>query len=66
MTHTSGLTYGTSDPTTVLAKAYGKAALRHPGPRPDIAGVLMTQRYYGQGGLHTIAFRNEAYKALGC
>jgi CubicO group peptidase (beta-lactamase class C family) len=35
-------------------------------PRLDIAGVLMTQRYYGQGGLHTIAFRKEAYRALGC
>ncbi|MBC7726214.1 MAG: beta-lactamase family protein [Microbacteriaceae bacterium] len=35
-------------------------------PRLDIAGVLMTHRYYGQGGLHTIAFRKEAYKALGC
>ncbi len=34
-------------------------------PRLDIAGVLMTQRYYGQGGLHTIAFRKEAYGALG-
>jgi CubicO group peptidase (beta-lactamase class C family) len=34
-------------------------------PRLDIAGVLMTQRYYGQGGLHTIAFRKEAYRALG-
>jgi CubicO group peptidase (beta-lactamase class C family) len=35
-------------------------------PRLDIAGLLMTQRYYGQGGLHTIAFRKEAYRALGC
>jgi CubicO group peptidase (beta-lactamase class C family) len=34
-------------------------------PRLDIAGVLMTQRYYGQGGLHTIAFRKEVYRALG-
>jgi CubicO group peptidase (beta-lactamase class C family) len=35
-------------------------------PRLDIAGVLMTHRYYGQGGLHTFAFRQEAYRALGC
>lgn len=34
-------------------------------PRLDIAGVLMTQRLYGQGGLHTIAFRLEGYRALG-
>lgn len=34
-------------------------------PRLNIAGVLMTQRYFGQGGLHTIAFKQEAYKALG-
>jgi CubicO group peptidase (beta-lactamase class C family) len=35
-------------------------------PRLAIAGVLMTQRYHGQGGLHTIAFKKEAYRALGC
>jgi CubicO group peptidase (beta-lactamase class C family) len=34
-------------------------------PRLGIAGVLMTQRYYGQGGLHTIAFKKAAYRALG-
>jgi len=34
-------------------------------PRLHIAGVLMTQRYFGQGGLHTIEFKKEAYKALG-
>jgi len=34
-------------------------------PRLDIAGVLMTQRFYGQGGLHTISFEQEACKALG-
>lgn len=33
-------------------------------PRLDIAGVLMTQRFHGQGGLHTVAFRKAAYKAL--
>ncbi len=31
MAHTSGLSYGIFDPTTVLAQAYSKAALRHPG-----------------------------------
>lgn len=34
-------------------------------PRLNMAGVLMTQRFYGQGGLHTISFKQEAYKALG-
>ena len=34
-------------------------------PRLNIAGVLMTQRYYGQGGIYTVIFKNEAYKALG-
>ncbi len=34
-------------------------------PRLNIAGVLMTQRYYGQGGAYTVVFKNEAYKALG-
>ena len=34
-------------------------------PRLNIAGVLMTQRFYGQSGTHTVAFKQEAYKALG-
>jgi CubicO group peptidase (beta-lactamase class C family) len=34
-------------------------------PRLGIAGVLMTQRYHGQGGLHAMAFKQEAYRALG-
>jgi CubicO group peptidase (beta-lactamase class C family) len=34
-------------------------------PRLNIAGVLMTQRFYGQGGSHCISFTGEAYKALG-
>lgn len=34
-------------------------------PRLNIAGVLMTQRLYGQGGLHWASFNQEAYKALG-
>lgn len=34
-------------------------------PRLNIAGVLMTQRYFGPWGKYTMAFKNEAYKALG-
>ncbi len=34
-------------------------------PRLNIAGVLMTQRFHGQSGTHTVAFKQEAYKALG-
>jgi CubicO group peptidase (beta-lactamase class C family) len=33
-------------------------------PRADIAGVLMTQRYFGSGGPHELAFRQHAYAAL--
>lgn len=35
-------------------------------PRLAIAGVLMTQRYFGSGGPHGLAFKREAYRALGC
>jgi CubicO group peptidase (beta-lactamase class C family) len=34
-------------------------------PRLNIAGILMTQRYFGQGGPHNVLFKLEAYKALG-
>ena len=34
-------------------------------PRLNIAGVLMTQRYFGPWGKYTVAFKQEAYKALG-
>ncbi len=33
-------------------------------PRLHIAGVLMTQRFFGAMGPHTSLFRREAYKAL--
>ena len=33
--------------------------------RLNIAGVLMTQRYFGQGNPFVIAFKQQAYKALG-
>lgn len=33
-------------------------------PRLNIAGVLMTQRYYGFGNPYTFEFRHAAYKAL--
>ncbi|HMN20943.1 MAG TPA: serine hydrolase domain-containing protein [Ottowia sp.] len=35
-------------------------------PRLAIAGVLMTQRYYGFGNPYTFEFHNLAYQALGC
>jgi CubicO group peptidase (beta-lactamase class C family) len=34
-------------------------------PRLDIVGVLMTQRYFGQGNPYGIAFKREAYRAFG-
>lgn len=34
-------------------------------PRLNIAGVLMTQRFFGPWGKYTVAFKQEAYKALG-
>jgi len=34
-------------------------------PRLNIAGVLMTQRYFGQGNPFVIAFKQQAYKAFG-
>ena len=34
-------------------------------PRLNIAGVLMTQRYFGPWGKYTMAFKQQAYKALG-
>lgn len=34
-------------------------------PRLNIAGVLMTQRYYGFGNPYTFEFRHLAYRALG-
>ena len=34
-------------------------------PRLQIAGALMTQRLYGQGGLHGVIFKKEGYQALG-
>lgn len=34
-------------------------------PRLQIAGVLMTQRYFGSGGPYALAFKREAYRALG-
>jgi CubicO group peptidase (beta-lactamase class C family) len=34
-------------------------------PRLNIAGILMTQRYFGPWGKYTIAFKREGYKALG-
>lgn len=34
-------------------------------PRLNIAGVLMTQRYFGFGNPYTFEFKNLAYKALG-
>lgn len=34
-------------------------------PRLNIAAVLMTQRYFGQGNPYVIAFKQQAYKALG-
>ncbi|MBC7608723.1 MAG: beta-lactamase family protein [Polaromonas sp.] len=34
-------------------------------PRLNIAGVLMTQRYFGPWGRYTMDFKQEAYKALG-
>ena len=41
MTHTSGLSYGIFDPSTVLAKAYNKAQLRHPEkPMKDFIAAL--------------------------
>ncbi|HOV18825.1 serine hydrolase domain-containing protein [Ottowia sp.] len=35
-------------------------------PRLNIAGVLMTQRYYGFGNPYTFEWRHHAYRALGC
>jgi CubicO group peptidase (beta-lactamase class C family) len=41
MVHTSGLSYGIFDPSTVLAKAYSKSQLRHPGkPIKDFVAAL--------------------------
>jgi CubicO group peptidase (beta-lactamase class C family) len=41
MTHTSGLSYGIFDPSTVLAKAYKQAQLRHPAsPLKDFMTAL--------------------------
>ena len=34
-------------------------------PRLNIAGVLMTQRYFGFGNPYALAFKQTAYKALG-
>lgn len=34
-------------------------------PRIGIAGVLMTQRYFGFGNPYSFVFKQEAYKALG-
>ena len=34
-------------------------------PRLNIAGVLMTQRYYGFGNPYTFEWRHHAYRALG-
>lgn len=34
-------------------------------PRIGIAGVLMTQRYFGFGNPYSFIFKNHAYKALG-
>lgn len=35
-------------------------------PRLNIAGVLMTQRYFGFGNPYTFEFKNLAYKGLNC
>ena len=41
MTHTSGLSYGIFDPTTVLARAYNQAQLRNPAkPMKDFIAAL--------------------------
>ncbi|MFB0899532.1 MAG: hypothetical protein QMB14_07990, partial [Polaromonas sp.] len=34
-------------------------------PRIGIAGVLMTQRYFGLGNPYSFEFKTQAYKALG-
>lgn len=66
----SSVTIGTSalEPQEVVGEAgWGGLAgtIWWINPRIGIAGVLMTQRYFGFGNPYSFAFKHHAYKALG-
>ncbi len=76
--HTPGRCFGLGSSFTTRAAAYEPAEVVGEvgwgglagtiwwiNPRLNIAGVLMTQRYFGFGNPYTFAFKKAAYQGLG-